>query len=289
MMLDVTITSSEFDLFRRMIEQECGIEIGDDKTYLIESRLSKLLIENDCERYETLYHKAKLNPVLLNKIIDTITTNETLWFRDSSPYLALEEKIFPEWIQKLRSGARSDIRIWSAACSTGQEPYSISIMAHETARKGKGSELVKGSLRILASDISTTALALAKNARYDPLSISRGMPEELKRNYFEESGRVFCLKDDIKKMIDFQQVNLFKSFSHLGQFDLIMLRNVAIYFSKEFKIDLFKRLAQSLKPDGYLFLGASESLFGYSEDFERLQHGSAQFYKVKPGVGRSTL
>jgi chemotaxis protein methyltransferase CheR len=216
-----------------------------------------------------------------------MTTNETLWFRDASPFVALREHIFPKFTEQLRKGEKNEIRVWSAACSTGQEPYSIGISAHEFAKQGGGADLASGRMKILATDISPTALFLAKAGRYDTLSLSRGMPEDLKTKYFDEAGKVFVMKDTIKNMVEFQQINLFKSFSHLGYFDLIMLRNVAIYFSKEFKIDLFKRLAKALKPGGYLVLGASESLYGYSDDFERLQHGNAQFYQVKQSVRTS--
>lgn len=265
------ITATEFELFRKLIEGECGIAIGDEKAYLLESRLSTMLIENECANFTEFYEKTRLDCALKNKIIDAMTTNETLWFRDNAPYVALNEHLFPLFSEQLKQNKKKQIKIWSAACSSGQEPYSIAINAHEYAKTGSGTELLNGGLSILATDISNAVLFLAKAGRYDAISISRGMPEILLSRYFQQDGRVYILDAKIKEMVQFQQLNLMKSFNQVGKFDLVMLRNVAIYFSVEFKIDLFRRVAQVLSPGGYLILGASESLHGLSDDFNRLE------------------
>lgn len=279
--MSLAITNTEFELFRKLIEGECGIAIGDEKAYLLESRLSKMLLENGCDTFLQFYEKAQQEPGLKNKVIDAMTTNETLWFRDNSPYIALDEYLFPRFVEELRSGAKKQIRIWSAACSSGQEPYSISIKAHEFSNAGQGTELLNGGLSILATDISNPILFLAKAGRYDAVSISRGMPEILLNRYFQPEGRVHVLAPKIREMVQFQQLNLMKPFHQLGTFDLVLLRNVAIYFSLEFKIDLFKRVAQVLNPGGYLILGASESLHGLSNDFNRVEHKSCILYQLK--------
>ncbi|WP_373531356.1 protein-glutamate O-methyltransferase CheR [Vampirovibrio sp.] len=279
--MSLTITNIEFELFRKLIESECGIAIGDEKAYLLESRLSKMLVEQDCDTFTQFYHKTQADPLLKNKIIDAMTTNETLWFRDNSPYIALDEHLFPHFSEQLRAGSKKQIRVWSAACSTGQEPYSIAIKANEFAKNGKRTELLNGGLSILATDISSAVLFLAKAGRYDSISISRGMPEDLLNSYFNQDGRVYTLNNQIKEMVQFQQVNLMKSLNHLGTFDLILLRNVAIYFSVEFKIDLFRRISQVLNPGGYLILGASESLHALSDDFNRLEYKQCVFYQLK--------
>lgn len=133
----------------------------------------------------------------------------------------------------------------------------------------------------MATDISNAVLFLAKAGRYDSISISRGMPEILLNRYFQQDGRVYILDTKIKEMVQFQQLNLMKSFNQVGMFDLVMLRNVAIYFSVEFKIDLFRRISQVLNPGGYLILGASESLHGLSNDFNRLEYKNCVFYQLK--------
>ncbi len=279
--MSLTISSTEFDLFRDLIEKECGIAIGNEKAYLLETRLSKLLAENCCDNFSQFYAKTKSDLALKNKIIDAMTTNETLWFRDNSPYITLKEHLFPQFAEQVRKGEKKQVRIWSAACSSGQEPYSMSIIAHEAARLGKGNELIQGGLSITATDLSSSVLFIAKTGRYDPISISRGMPDDLRDRYFKQEGRVYVLDQSIKQMVQFQQMNLLKPFDGMGKFDIVMLRNVAIYFSAEFKTALFKKIAKILNPDGYLFLGASESLYGYSDDFTRLEYGSGSYYQVK--------
>lgn len=280
--MTITLNVNEFNLLRQLIEQACGIAVGDDKVYLLESRLCKLAVDNECENFTQLYQKIKTDVPLKNKVVDAMTTNETLWFRDNAPYECFKHYFFPEFVTQLKNREKSQIRIWSAACSTGQEPYSISISCHEYAASGAGGrELLNGGMSITASDISSSVLFLAKNARYDALTMSRGMPEDLKQKYFEESGRVFVLKDPVKSMVNFQQVNLMDPLNTLGKFDLILLRNVAIYFSVEVKIQLFRRLAQLLNPGGYLLVGASESLMGYSTDFEARKHDNYNFYQLK--------
>jgi chemotaxis protein methyltransferase CheR len=189
--------------------------------------------------------------------------------------------LFPQFSEQLKQNKKKQIRIWSAACSSGQEPYSIAINAHEYAKTGSGSELLNGGLSILATDISNSVLMLAKAGRYDSISISRGMPENLLNRYFQQDGRVYILDTKIKEMVQFQQLNLMKSFNQIGMFDLVMLRNVAIYFSVEFKMDLFKRIAKVLNPGGYLILGASESLHGLSDEFNRLEYKNCVFYQLK--------
>lgn len=279
--MTITLNGNEFDSLRQLIEQECGIAVGDDKVYLLESRLSKLAIENDCENFTLFYHKVKQDQALKNKVIDAMTTNETLWFRDNSPYEWFKNYAFPELTKKIIDGDKKDIRIWSAACSTGQEPYSISMMYQESLRTNNHKQMLNDKLSIVASDISPSVLFIAKNARYDALSMSRGMQDDLKQRYFEESGRVFILKNEIKERVQFQQLNLLNSMEHLGKFDVILLRNVAIYFSKEVKIQLFRKLAMRLNPNGYLLVGASESLLGYSQDFKACEHNNYNFYQLK--------
>jgi chemotaxis protein methyltransferase CheR len=279
----ITITTDEFRLLRDLIEKECGIEVKDEKVYLIENRLAKLVIENGCESFGEFYEKAKhgVDPGLKAKIVDAITTNETLWFRDELPFNILRELVLPELVEKLRSGEKRNVRIWSAASSTGQEPYSMAMLIYEFYRQGKMTLEEKEKFSILATDISSSALMLAKAARYDGISMSRGMLPGFKEQYFEEDGRLCILKDEIKQMVTFEQFNLQNSFATLGSFDVVMLRNVAIYFAHEFKIQLFKKIARLLNPGGYLFLGSSEILSGYSTEFEQKEHGRGIFYQLK--------
>lgn len=273
----ISITADEFELLRNWIEQECGISLQANKQYLVESRFANLMAEHGYTTFKEFYQHAKNNPnaAFKDKIIDAITTNETLWFRDESPFITLQEKIFPEFAEH-----KKPCRIWSAACSTGQEPYSIAISAVEYAEKNHQKPWLS-QLSIFASDISQSAIQIAESGRYNGLLISRGLPADYQQKYFEQDGSVYVLKDCIKQRVQFQKFNLQSSFLKLGKFDVIFLRNVAIYFSQDFKIQLFRKLAEALNPGGYLFIGASETLIGYSDDFEPLEHKRCRFYQVK--------
>jgi chemotaxis protein methyltransferase CheR len=281
--MTLTLTTDEFKLLRDLIEKECGIALSDDKGYLIESRLAKLVIESGCQSYRDFYLKAqnKQEPTLKLKIIDAMTTNETLWFRDETPYMTLKEILLPEQVKLLREGKIPQIRIWSAACSTGQEPYSIAMMIFEYAKQYNIPDLLQGKASILATDICSSALTLAKLGRYDTISISRGMLPNFKENYFQEQNRVWAIKEDVKKLVTFQQFNLQQPFTTLGKFDLIFMRNVAIYFSPEFKTCLYEKLSKALNPTGYLILGATESVVGYSNEFITKDLGKMTVYQAK--------
>ena len=274
------ITDQEFQLLRDYIEKHCGISLDRNKMYLVESRLNTLMIENGCDDYTALYRKASSDATnaLRDKIVDAMTTNETLWFRDSSPYESLKE-LLATFGAELRSGKRSKLRIWSAACSTGQEPYSIAITILESATGGTG--LRPEQVEIIATDISSTALFMAKLGRYDAIAINRGLPPALRDRYFKPEGRVWALSDKVKQMITLKKMNLQESYAQIGKCDIVFCRNVLIYFSETFKKDIFNRIAALLRPSGYLFIGASESLSTYSNEFSMVKGNHGIYYQVK--------
>lgn len=276
------ITSQDFDLLRQFIQQQCGLVVGEEKTYLIEGRLSQIMLEAGCENFRDFYLKAKdsSNQNLREKIIDSITTHETFWFRDERPWKVINDVLIPEFIQNLKLGKKNKIRIWCAACSSGQEPYSLALSIDNYLSKNPSSIRTE-SFEILATDISTSTLALAKAGRYNQIEISRGLNQQMREKYFTKEGPVYTLNEDIRKRITFKQLNLQDSFINLGKFDLILCRNVIIYFSEQFKKDLLARFTNILNPPGYFFLGASESLLGYSTAFDVLEHEKALYYKLK--------
>lgn len=279
-MSNYSLSNDEFACLKDFIEKNCGIALSDHKAYLIESRLTHLLIEYHCSSYRDLCFKAKnaTDTDLRNKIVDAMTTNETLWFRDKAPFAVLEELLLEKFFNELSSGKRQSIRIWSAACSTGQEPYSIAMTISEYARKRGITDL--SPIEIIATDISPTVLFLAKAGRYDQIAISRGLPDDIRSRYFVQDGRTWKLDDTIKKMVQLRKFNLQDSFAALSRFDILFCRYVAIYFSDTFKRDLFKRFSELLKPSGYLFLGASESLSMYNAGFTLLTHNGHIYYQV---------
>lgn len=280
--MSVTINDKEFELLSEFIENQCGIALDKGKAYLIENRLTQLLIEMGCtsfgELYETISKSA--DKQLIERIVDAMTTNETYWFRDGSPFQTFEEVIFPEYEEQLTSGKRKDVKIWSAACSTGQEPYSLAMIAHELKRQGKARRLVN-HLNIMATDISKSALILGKSGRYNKISMSRGIEQDWVERYFDQQGNIAVLKPDLKKHVTFKQFNLQNAFTPLKGQDVILLRNVLIYFSREFKKEIYQKVAEALNPGGYFFIGSSELLLDCQDLFERRSHGRCVYYQVK--------
>lgn len=280
-MSNITITKMELSQFRHLIEQECGISISMDKAYLLESRLTTLALKHDCRTFGDFYFKASQDSALRALIVDAMTTNETFWFRDEFPFTTIKDHLFPEFLSLLRQDRRKKIQIWSAACSSGQEPYSISILANEFARCAGALEFTQGKLSILGTDISPSILERARKGEFDAVSMSRGMPDDLRLRYFDSDERMHTIRPEVRNLVTFRQINLMHSFRGMGPFDLVLLRNVAIYFSESFKTELFKKIAGVLHPGGYLILGASESLHGYSQDFVARDHGRCHYYQLR--------
>jgi len=275
------ISLDEFHLISDFIEKHCGIHLSDDKVYLVETRLTALMYEQGCKTFGEFYIKAledKTN-VLRDKIIEAITTNETFWFRDQHPFGILNEVLFSHYAAEIQSGKRSKIRIWCSACSTGQEPYSIAMTFLEFIRKTPW--LTPGHVEILATDISSTVLFLGKLGRYESLAISRGLSDEYRQRYFEKGDKVWTIRDEVKQMVRFQKFNLQDNFSHFGKQDIVFCRNILIYFSAEFKQDILKRIAMLLRPEGFLFLGASESIILYTSEYDMIRHAVGLYYRVR--------
>ncbi|MDT8372042.1 MAG: protein-glutamate O-methyltransferase CheR [Gammaproteobacteria bacterium] len=271
------ISPSDYERFRLFLEQACGIILGNGKEYLIASRLTKLL------RHEKIASIAELLTAierghprqLRDDVIDAMTTNETSWFRDRSPFEALQQVVFPEMD---RDGKRQ-CRIWSSACSSGQEPYTISIALSEYLKTAPASGLA--TAQIMATDISNTMLNQAKQAEYEEGILGRGLSPERKQLFFRQVGERWTVSDEVKRRVSFKEQNLLLNYGSLGKFDIIFCRNVLIYFSAERKTDILNRMALALNPDGYLFLGASETITGYTDVFEMVRSSHGVFYRLK--------
>jgi len=274
------LTRQEFSVLRDYIREQCGICVPEDKSYLIESRLAGLVAEIGARDFADLYRKAQDDDSLSlqDRIIDAITTNETSWFRDGNHWLAIRELVIPALFNRLRTRQELRVRIWSAACSTGQEIYSFGMLLREYAnRKGDLHDLIR-KFEMIGTDISPSALRVAASGRYNTIAMSRGLNDRLRREYFTADGDVSVLLPSLRKSVRFEKFNLQNDFTAFGKFDLILLRNVSIYFADDFKRTLFHRAAEALFPGGILFLGASESLLGYSTDFERREYKKASYY-----------
>lgn len=271
-----SISPQDYERFQLFLEQACGILLGEGKQYLITSRLTKLLRDENILSLSALLQAIETRQPrhLRDAVIDAMTTNETSWFRDQSPFEILVKEVFPE-MDKM--GKRL-CRIWSSACSSGQEPYTISITLSEYLAKAPISSL---NAQIVATDISISMLATAKQAEYDESVLGRGLTVERKQQFFRPSGDRWRVANDIIGRVSFNEQNLLSSYSLLGKFDIIFCRNVLIYFSAERKTDILNRMAQVLNPGGYLFLGASETINGYTDAFEMIRSPHGVFYRLK--------
>lgn len=270
------ISPQGYDRFRKYLEKESGIALSDNKQYLVASRLGKLMERDNFPKIEMLVDALERGgrvSKLREEVINAMTTNETLWFRDNHPFKILKDVVLPECNKR-------PLRIWSAASSTGQEPYSISMILEEF-KQSKPSVLKPGE-KIVATDICTNILQHAKQAEYDSLAIARGLTPENQNRYFEKlSDTTWKVKSGIASRVEFRHLNLIDSFSGLGKFDVIFCRNVLIYFTAETKLDILTRMHAALNPGGYLFLGGSEALSGLSSLFEIVQCHPGIVYRAK--------
>lgn len=279
----VALSNSEFLLFKKFIYDRCGINIEENKSYLIETRLAKLLIDSGLTSFTELYDILENNwdDSIATKVIDAVTTNETLWFRDGKPWEILENKFIPLYIDKLRKSEIDKVRIWSAASSTGQEIYSTVITIDNYLKKHGITDVKLNDFEFFATDISTNVLEIAKKGFYDAISIKRGLSENYRDSYFKKEGYVWEIDEFVKKQVRFEQFNLQNSFMFIGKFDLIFCRYVLIYFSDELRKDIIKKMANTIKKDGGFIIGASEIYADIDEHFEKQVYNEGLYYTVK--------
>jgi chemotaxis protein methyltransferase CheR len=271
------ITLQEYTAFKTFLQDASGILLGDNKQYLVKSRLRRILEDNQLgslgELLDRLKRPGRNN--LSEVVIDAMTTNETLWFRDNHPFRILQNILLPDFADRKMV---QPLRIWSAACSTGQEPYSTAIVIEEYRRLRPGR---LRDVKIVATDISKTVLDAARRGEYETIAIGRGLSPERQQQFFTATinGR-WQIKPQIKAMVEYREINLLERYL-LGKFDIAMCRNVLIYFSAEHKRDILTRIHASLNPGGYLILGASESLTGLTDLYEMVQCSPGIIYRKR--------
>ena len=241
----------------KYITEVSGIVIAPEKYYLIETRLSKLMLESGASSFDELYNKAKSNekPGLTQKIINAITVNETFWFRDAVLWKFFEREVVPKLVEMLVSKEKPKIRIWSAAASTGQEAYSIAMCIDNYLKRNNISDISLSDFEILATDISDRVLEIAKNGRYDRISMTRGLSEHYKAAYFKSNNSAWDLVPLIKDSVKFECFNLKKDYTGFGTFDVIFCRYVLIYFPDSLKSEIVRKMHNSLYDGGVLFTG----------------------------------
>ncbi|GAA70765.1 MULTISPECIES: CheR family methyltransferase [Pseudoalteromonas] len=276
-MTNKDLQQKEYDQFRLFLEQQCGIVLGENKQYLVKSRLAPLMTRFNVDSLSELVtktlgvHERQLRAA----VVDAMTTNETLWFRDQYPFELLKTRLFPEF-----KALNRPLKIWSAASSSGQEPYSIAMSVAEFQSSSPG--VLKMGAQIIGTDISNTMLDMCKHAEYDALALARGLSAERRKKFFKDSGNGMAqVVDSLKKQVSFRHLNLLDSYALMGKFDIIFCRNVLIYFSPEVKAKIIAQFSQALNPKGYLFLGASESMSGLSTDFDMVRCNPGIIYQKK--------
>ncbi len=258
------VGQTDYQLFRDFLERSCGILLGDDKEYLVRSRIGRIMQEQGIEtlgelakRLDSVQHR-----LLRKSVLDAMTTNETMWFRDGYPFDILRDRLLPELAK-----SKQKVRIWSAACSSGQEPYSISITVEEYLSSQPAA--FPGGIEIMATDLSSLVLQQAQLGLYAESALARGLSPERRRRFFDPiDGENYQLKSSVRGRVSFRQINLLEDFSSLGSFNLIFCRNVLLYFSMELKREILRRLRGRLLPAGYLLLGASETTLDLSHCYQ---------------------
>ena len=277
----IKVTPGEFKDFSRYILDISGIALDVGKEYLLETRLNQLLNRLECKSYSELLRKAKsdFKKELENEIIDAISTNETYFFRDKSPFQLLQHKILPDLIDKRtakNSTLKPNIRLWSAANSTGQEIYSIAMILLEMGVNPKDY-----NIKLFGTDISDAAIAKASYGAYNKFEIARGLDQGRINKYFNKYEDQYKIKDELRAMAQFKKMNLMKPFMGLGKFDIVLCRNVMIYFTIEDRRKIYQNISKVMEPDGYLLIGSTESLVNDTDLFVSNKYLNSVFYQFK--------
>jgi chemotaxis protein methyltransferase CheR len=270
------ISVAEFDYIRQLVYDRTGVSLSEDKSYLVESRLSVLAKETGANSVSGLVAQLKQKPysALHKPIVEAMMTNETFFFRDVLPFEILKTSIVPELLNKRK--ADRTLKIWCAACSSGQEPYSIMMLLREYFP-----ELANWKVRLIASDISTAMLDRAISGIYAQQEVSRGLPTAFLHKYFQHCSPKWQIKKEIRQSIDFRQINLTENFGMMSQMDIIFLRNVLIYFDIQTKQSILAKVRRVLRPDGYLFLGGGETTVNLDNAFELVPFDKGVCYKLR--------
>ncbi|MCC6932064.1 MAG: protein-glutamate O-methyltransferase CheR [Deltaproteobacteria bacterium] len=269
----MAITHREFDYIKGLIKQEAAIVIDTGKEYLVESRLMPLAQKHGLASVKDLVDNLSKrdNQQLVTQVVEAMTTNETSFFRDFYPFEALKKKVIPDLIAN-RSAAK-ELVIWCAATSSGQEPYSLAMLIKENFP-----QLATWRLRIICSDISEEMLERTRSGVYNQLEVNRGLPVSLLMKYFKQDGTRWIVKDDLRRMLEVRLVNLAAPWPHLPQVDLIMMRNVLIYFDQVTKVSILKHAYDQLKVNGVLLLGSTETTINMNLSYQVQQYEKLSYY-----------
>ncbi|MEX2455229.1 MAG: protein-glutamate O-methyltransferase CheR [Rhodospirillaceae bacterium] len=258
------MSPQDFDFLKDFLKKRSGIVLSTDKLYLVESRLTPVARDLGMSGIDELILQLRrsADEPLRTRVVDAMTTNESFFFRDKTPFDTLRDSILPPLVAARKAKGQNRIRIWSAACSSGQEPYTIAMTLVEN-------KALFGDMRfeIVATDLSTGIVQKAKDGKYSQFEVQRGLPIQLLVKHFSQVGEQWQISSELRSMVRFQTFNLLDSYGGLGRFDIIYCRNVLIYFDQDTKSAILNRMSEILAPDGGLFLGGAESVIGISSDF----------------------
>ena len=272
----MSLSPANFEYVRTLLRQRSGQSLEDDKVYLVETRLLSLARHHGFPTVEALLSRWRdhAEEKLLDELVEAMTINETSFFRDGRPFEVLRQSVLPELIRR-RSAVRR-LNVWSAACSSGQEPYSVAILLRHYFPTLSG-----WTVRLIASDLSMTMLERARHGRYSVLETSRGLPPDLRDIYFHKKGNHWHIRDDLRHMVEFRPINLGNAWPHLPRLDLVLLRNVLIYFDIPIRQRILDRLRHAMQPDGYLMLGGAETTHNLDDRFLPISFGQVSFFQLR--------
>lgn len=276
------MTPSEFEFLKTFLKTRSGLVLSNDKQYLVESRLQPIARSSKLETLSAVIQTLQrgTNKALETDVIEAMTTNESFFFRDKTPFDHFRDTMLPSLLEARAS--RRQLKIWCAAASTGQEPYSLGICLKEEAAKMAG-----WRTRILGTDLSQEVLEKAKAGLYSQFEVQRGLPIQMLLKYFDQKGDMWQINAAMRAMVEWKKLNLLENFSHLGEFDIVFCRNVLIYFDQPTKSEILGRLAKCLPDDGYLVLGAAETVVGLTDAFKPVA-GKRGLFQKKAAVQAAT-
>lgn len=268
------LNPDDFQFVTAYLRTQAGISLSGDKSYLVENRLAELCRTGGYANIAQLVAsvKGERHSRAGRELVEAMTTNETSFFRDLSPFEGLRQTVLPDLFERRQASRK--LSVWSAACATGQEPYSLAMTIDSMGAQG-------WDVRVLGTDLAEKVLRRAEEGRFSDLEVGRGLPPAQLARYFRKSGKHWEITEALRRMVRFEQLNLLAIPEGLGRFDLIFCRNVLIYFDLDTKRHVLHELSRKLAPDGYLFMGASEVLNGVTDCFTRVSCGGAVCYRPK--------
>jgi chemotaxis protein methyltransferase CheR len=274
----MTLATTSFDWVRELVRRESAIVLQPGKEYLVEARLLPIARQMGLPDVGKLVETVRLRPDVdsTRRIVEALTTNETSWFRDGDPFTALTSTVLPELLAS--RGPADRLQIWSAACSSGQEPYTIAMLLEDALPNAAS------RVSITATDLSREMVERTKSGRFSQLEVNRGLPAPMLVRHFTRAGSEWEVAPALRRMVTASELNLAAPLPRMGPFDVVYLRNVLIYFDLPTKQTILRRVRELMRPDGWLFLGAAETTLGVDDSWERVVLGRSSAYRPLKGA-----